>query len=98
MVTLKIVFNEKTRKLLRRHYNKLKWGCIDAYNEDSVEYRKKANGIKNYFASEITPFIGVFEENIPIKGFYDDKGVKEHERCNYKNVNLYLTNYFSKNG
>ena len=99
MVTLKIVFNEKTRKLLEDII--INWEdrvIIDAYNEDSVEYRKKANGIKNYFASESTPFIGVFEENIPIKGFYDDKGVKEHERCNYKNVNLYLINYFSKNG
>ena len=98
MVILKIVFNEKTRKLLEDII--INWEdkvIIDAYNEDSIEYKKKATGIKNYFASEETPFVGIFEENTPIKGFYNDKGVKEHEKCTYKNIDLYLKNYFNKN-
>jgi len=57
----------------------------EAYDSKFSDTRKKGYKIKGKFGARLDPFVGVFRDDIPIKGFYS-----EVSECNINNIKQYL--------
>ncbi len=97
MLNFKLVYNNRSKHIVE-YVKKLEDDGheISIFNEDEPHDKKNALSVKNYFAVVDLPFIGVFDDNKPVKGFYE---INEHKvnECNEKNIDLWLKSYLNKN-
>lgn len=57
----------------------------EVYDSKFSDTKKKGYKIKGKFGARLDPFVGVFVDNIPVKGFYS-----EVSECNIDNIKTYL--------
>lgn len=93
---LKIVYNSETDyQFFKNLASFLAERSID-YEEYDVRYikdKKKAFKVKGAFSARIDPFIGIYQDDKPIKGFYS-----EANECNYDNVIKWINDNGTKFG
>lgn len=90
MIELRVSFNselpghffEKLTKMLEE-FPDIK--MEEVYDSKFSDTRKKGYKIKGKFGARLDPFVGVFEDDVPIKGFYS-----EVSECNIDNIKHYL--------
>lgn len=90
---LKLVYSENSTKLAQDlkdylvNYPLLKF---ETYNEQTMNERKKAFGLKSEWGAKITPFAILIddEKDKPLIGFYS-----EDNGCTFENIINTLSNY-----
>lgn len=67
--------------------------CTEGYDMTYTDTMKKGWAkVKSAFASKENPFVGIWEDGTPIKGFYAEDG-----SCTFENIKNWLDDYKRKN-
>lgn len=87
---IKIVYNSEIHyqfyiELLNRLKKEFPDIIIEDYDSKYLKDKKKGFKIKGSFSSRLEPFVGIYEDKKPIKGFYS-----EANECTVDNIIKYL--------
>lgn len=63
----------------------------EVYDGKFSDTRKKGYKIKGKFGARLDPFVGVFIDDVPVKGFYS-----EALECNINNIKSYIDGLIGK--
>lgn len=93
MLTVKIVYNEKSRDLVDQ-FTKYNGYCfnLETYNEDHYKERKLGFKIKGSCSARELPFVAVYDKGVLIKAFYS-----EADECGHDAVLQWVLNYLTDN-
>lgn len=85
---IKIVYNSENDSSFYKELIELLDSCnikYTSYDSKYIKDRKKGYTVKGAFSARLDPFVGVYEDSNPIKGFYS-----EARECTVDNIRKYL--------
>ena len=84
-ITLKLVYNSDNNPEIAEEIDSLEGVNIEKYDMKYSKDKNKGFKIKMVFCTKNEPFCGVYEDKVPIKGFYS-----EINECNIETIKKYL--------
>ena len=66
---------------------------------NNADHKNKIKKLKSHFASELIPFLGVFDDKETLMGFYSEKTHKyeQTQKCSWDQINTWLKTYYENN-
>ena len=99
MLQLQLIYDENSKNILdnlQKNWSNYEIIGLDINNAD---HKNKIKKLKSHFASELIPFLGVFDDKETLMGFYSEKTHKyeQTQKCSWDQINTWLKTYYENN-